>query len=71
VQTVLVISSWLAVANAVLFNTTFCTFPRQLSIHFQPNPQYIREMKKYAILPATFDPTKNRLDNKEIFHACS
>jgi hypothetical protein len=32
VQNILVITSWLAVASAVLF-TTFCTFPRELWIH--------------------------------------
>lgn len=36
--------------------------PRYGTPHFQPNPQYIREMKKYTVLPATFDPTKHRLD---------
>ncbi|OGV68232.1 MAG: hypothetical protein A2283_10255 [Lentisphaerae bacterium RIFOXYA12_FULL_48_11] len=29
---------------------------------FQPNPQYIREMKKYGILPKSFDITKNEID---------
>ena len=36
--------------------------PRYGTPGFQPNPQYVREMKKYAILPATFDPAKDCLD---------
>ena len=36
--------------------------PRYGTPGFRPNPQYVREMQKYAILPATFDLTKSRLD---------
>jgi hypothetical protein len=30
--------------------------------NFQPNRQYVREMKRFGILPADFDPAKTRLD---------
>jgi len=30
--------------------------------NFRPNRQYIREMKKYGVLPKTFDPVKDKLD---------
>ena len=36
--------------------------PRYGRPGFQPNPQYVREMKKYGILPARFDPTTDSLD---------
>jgi hypothetical protein len=36
--------------------------PRFATPGFKPNPQYIREMKKYGILPATFDLAKDSLD---------
>jgi hypothetical protein len=29
---------------------------------FKPNPQYIREMKRYGILPASFDPARDAID---------
>ena len=36
--------------------------PRYGAPGFKPNPQYIREMKKYAILPAAFDATKETVN---------
>lgn len=36
--------------------------PRYATPGFQPNRQYVREMKRYGILPASFDPTKEPLD---------
>jgi hypothetical protein len=36
--------------------------PRYGHPEFQPNQQYIREMKKYGVLPPTFDPSDHRLD---------
>ena len=30
--------------------------------NFKPNRQYVREMKKYGVLPKTFDPAKDKLD---------
>jgi hypothetical protein len=36
--------------------------PRYGTPHFQPNPQYVREMRKYGMLPTPFNPTNNRLD---------
>jgi hypothetical protein len=29
---------------------------------FQPNPQYVREMKRFGILPAAFELAKDSLD---------
>jgi hypothetical protein len=36
--------------------------PRFPSPDFQPNPQYVREMKKYGVLPPSFDLGKDTLD---------
>ena len=36
--------------------------PRWGEAGFQPNPQYVREMKKYGILPADFDPARGTID---------
>jgi mono/diheme cytochrome c family protein len=36
--------------------------PRYGTPQFQPNRQYVREMKRYGILPASFDPLESRLD---------
>ena len=30
--------------------------------NFQPRPEYIREMKRFGILPESFDPAKERVD---------
>lgn len=30
--------------------------------HFKPEPAYIREMKRYGVLPASFDPDKDKFD---------
>jgi hypothetical protein len=40
----------------------FGAAPRFAVHGFQPNPQYVREMKKYGILPAGFDLAKDPLD---------
>ncbi len=29
---------------------------------FQPRPEYLREMKRYGLLPADFDPSKDKVD---------
>jgi hypothetical protein len=29
---------------------------------FCPNPEYLREMKRYGILPPDLDPAKQRID---------
>ncbi len=29
---------------------------------FQPNPQYIREMRRFGIMPSDFDPAHNSID---------
>jgi hypothetical protein len=42
--------------------STFGAAPRFAVPGFQPNPQYVREMKKYGILPAGFDLAKDPLD---------
>jgi len=36
--------------------------PRYATPKFQPNRQYIREMKRYGILPASSDPAREKLD---------
>lgn len=36
--------------------------PRFATPGFKPNPEYVREMKKYGILPATFDRDQDSLD---------
>jgi hypothetical protein len=36
--------------------------PRYGSPGFKPNPQYVREMKRYGILPASFDPARDAID---------
>ena len=36
--------------------------PRFGTPGFKPNPQYVREMKKYGILPPAFDLAKDTLD---------
>ncbi len=36
--------------------------PRYGTPGFQPNAQYVRELKRFGILPATFDPAKSPLD---------
>ena len=38
------------------------TRPRYATPAFQPNRQYVREMKRFGILPTSFDPAKERLD---------
>ncbi|MBI4661416.1 MAG: PD40 domain-containing protein [Verrucomicrobia bacterium] len=38
------------------------TEPRFATPGFRPNAQYIREMKKFAILPQAFDPAKQSID---------
>jgi len=40
--------------------------PRFNTPNFRPNRQYIREMKKYGVLPASFDPAKQKIDVFEI-----
>lgn len=36
--------------------------PRFATPGFRPNRQYLREMKKYGVLPAAFDPSRDPLD---------
>ena len=36
--------------------------PRYGTAGFRPNRQYIREMKKYGILPVSFDPARDPID---------
>jgi hypothetical protein len=36
--------------------------PRYGSPGFKPNSQYVREMKRFGILPASFDLTRDALD---------
>ena len=36
--------------------------PRFSTPEFKPNPQYVRELKKYGILPSTFDLAKDNLN---------
>jgi hypothetical protein len=36
--------------------------PRYATPGFKPNRQYVREMKKYGILPPEFDLTKDLID---------
>ena len=36
--------------------------PRFATPQFKPNRQYIREMKKYGVLPKAFDPSKDKID---------
>ena len=36
--------------------------PRYATPGFKPNRQYIREMKKYGILPPQFDPAKDPIN---------
>jgi hypothetical protein len=36
--------------------------PRYGSPGFKPNSQYVREMKRYGILPASFDPARDAID---------
>jgi hypothetical protein len=36
--------------------------PRYGTPGFRPNWQYVREMKRYGLLPASFDPSKDRID---------
>ncbi len=36
--------------------------PRFGTPGFQPNRQYVREMKRFGILPASFDPATNAVD---------
>ncbi len=36
--------------------------PRYGTPGFRPNRQYIREMKKYGVLPADFDPASSPID---------
>ncbi len=38
------------------------TIPRYSTPDFKPNRQYVREMKKYGILPKGFDPEKDEID---------
>jgi len=40
--------------------------PRFGTPRFKPNRQYIREMKKYGILPKSFDPSKDKIDGFKI-----
>jgi len=41
---------------------TLDSVPRYATPGFQPNPQYVRELKRFGILPASFDPSKERLN---------
>jgi mono/diheme cytochrome c family protein len=36
--------------------------PRFGTPGFKPNPQYVREMKRFGILPVSFDPSRDALD---------
>lgn len=36
--------------------------PRYSQEGFRPNPQYVREMKKFGILPENFDPARDKID---------
>jgi hypothetical protein len=36
--------------------------PRFATQGFKPNPQYVREMKKYGVLPASFDLAREEID---------
>jgi hypothetical protein len=36
--------------------------PRYATPGFRPNRQYLREMKKYGVLPASFDPARDQID---------
>ncbi|MDO8632045.1 MAG: hypothetical protein Q7R41_16300, partial [Phycisphaerales bacterium] len=38
------------------------TEPRFAAPGFKPNAQYVRELKRYGILPATFDLAKDPID---------
>ncbi len=38
------------------------TVPRYGTSHFRPNRQYIREMKRFGVLPAQFDPDHDPID---------
>jgi hypothetical protein len=40
--------------------------PRWGEPNFQPNPQYIREMKRFGVLSESFDPTRAKVDVFEI-----
>ncbi|MGC8744625.1 MAG: hypothetical protein ACP5T0_12165 [Verrucomicrobiia bacterium] len=42
------------------------TPPRYGTPGFKPNRQYIREMKRFGILPASFDPSKENIDYFEL-----
>jgi hypothetical protein len=39
--------------------------PRFDMQNFCPNPEYIREMKRYGILPQDVDPARRRIDPYE------
>jgi hypothetical protein len=43
--------------------------PRYATAGFRPNHQYLREMKKYGILPPQFDPAKDPIDVFQIDQA--
>jgi len=36
--------------------------PRYATHHFKPNPQYLREMKRFGVLPPEADPAGNEAD---------
>ena len=40
--------------------------PRYATANFRPNAQYLREMKKYGIVPNDFDPTQQPVDVYEL-----
>ncbi|HJN17523.1 MAG TPA: hypothetical protein QGH10_18600, partial [Armatimonadota bacterium] len=39
--------------------------PRYSTPDWQPNAQYVREMKRYGVLPAEMDPTRDKIDGFE------
>jgi hypothetical protein len=42
--------------------TVYDAEPRYATPGFKPNPQYVREMKRFGILPETFDRQRDSLD---------
>ncbi|MDP6633550.1 MAG: hypothetical protein QGG42_01460 [Phycisphaerae bacterium] len=49
-------------ASLQLGKTRMDATPRFGTPQFKPNRQYIREMKKYGVLPDSFDPSKDKID---------
>lgn len=57
---------WMAIVAAMQRGREQYGAPRWGEAGFQPNAQYVREMKRFGVLPDTFDPARDKIDCFEV-----